>query len=70
VAGTNTFFIVNFNDIPAHKKTQVCHTKAVCEVKLDRDDPDCTRITIRGNIIFYPGDVGTNTASLELVKSS
>ena len=68
MAGTYTFFIIDFNDIPAHKKKQVCHTKVVCEVKPEKDDPDRTRITIRGNIICFPGDFGTNTASLELVK--
>ena len=40
----------------------------VCKVRPKKDDPDCTRITIGGCIIFYPGDVGTNTASLELIK--
>jgi hypothetical protein len=40
----------------------------VCEVRPDKDDPDCTRITIGGNRICFPGDVGTNTASLKLVK--
>ncbi len=40
----------------------------VCEVWPDKDDLDCTRITIGGNHICFPGDVGTNTASLELFK--
>ncbi len=40
----------------------------VCEVHPEKDDPDRTRITIGGNHICYLGDVGTNTASLELVK--
>ena len=40
----------------------------VCEVRPDKDDPDHTRITIGGSPICYPGDVGTNTASLELFK--
>jgi hypothetical protein len=40
----------------------------VCEVRPERDDPDHTRITIGGNRICFPVDVGTNTASLELVK--
>ena len=68
VAGTNTFFLIDYDDIPAHKKKQICHTKVVCEVRPEKDDPDRTRITIGGSIIFYPGDVGTNTASLELIK--
>ena len=47
---------------------QICHTMVVPEVGPDKDDLDCTLITIGGNIIFYPGDVSTNTASLELIK--
>ncbi len=34
----------------------------------EKDDPDCTRITIGGNHICFLGDMGTNTASLKLVK--
>ena len=40
----------------------------VCEVRPEKDNPDCTHITIRGSIIYYPSSVGTNTASLELIK--
>ena len=40
----------------------------VCEVHPDKDDPDCTRITIGGNFICFPNNVGTNTALLKLVK--
>ena len=40
----------------------------VCEVRPEKDDPNRTRITIGGSRICYPSDVGTNTASLELVK--
>ncbi len=40
----------------------------VCEVRPEKDGPDCTPITIGGNCICYPGNVGTNTALLELVK--
>jgi hypothetical protein len=68
VEGTNTFFLINYNDIPAHKCKEICHTLVVCKVRPEKDDPDRTRITIGGSRICYPGDVGTNTASLELVK--
>ncbi len=40
----------------------------VCENQPDKDDPNHTRITFGGNRICYPGNVGTNTASLELLK--
>jgi hypothetical protein len=39
-----------------------------CEVCLEKDDPKRTQITIGGNRICYPGNVCTNTASLELLK--
>ncbi len=68
VVGINTFFRIEYNDIPAHKRKEICHTLVVCEVRPDKDDPDCTRITIGGSKICYPRDVGTNTASLKLVK--
>jgi hypothetical protein len=68
VAGTNTFFLIEYHDIPAHKRKEICHTMVVCEVRPEKDDPDRTRITIGGSRICYPGDVGTNTSSLELFK--
>ena len=40
----------------------------VCEVKPHKKDPNRTCITVAGSQIFYPGDVGTPTRSLELVK--
>jgi hypothetical protein len=48
VAGTNTFFLIDYLDIPAHKRKEICHTMVVCEVRPEKDDPDRTRITIRG----------------------
>ncbi len=40
----------------------------VYKVRPEKDNPDFTCITIGGNRICFPDDVGTNTASLELVK--
>ena len=40
----------------------------VCEVRPNKDDPNCTRITVAGNRVSYPGDVTTPTGSLELLK--
>ncbi len=40
----------------------------VCEVRKGKDDENHTRITVGGNLICYPGNAGTNTASLELIK--
>jgi hypothetical protein len=40
----------------------------ICEVRPEKNYPDHTPITIGGNRICYLGNVGTNTALLELVK--
>jgi hypothetical protein len=40
----------------------------VCEVRPQKADPNHTRITIGGNRICYPGDTGTKTGSIEMVK--
>ncbi len=53
---------------PQTASARVTYTKVVCEYRPQKDDPNRTRITIGGNRICYPGDCGTKTASLELVK--
>ena len=40
----------------------------VCEVKPHKEDTNRTLITVEGSQICYPGDVGTPTGSLDLVK--
>jgi hypothetical protein len=39
VVGTNTFFLINYHDIPFHKWKEICHTMVVCEVPPEKDDP-------------------------------
>jgi hypothetical protein len=68
VAGTNTFHLIAYADIPHQKRKQIIYTKVVCEVREGKDDENCTRITVGGNLICYPGNAGTNTALLELIK--
>ncbi len=68
VVGTNTFFLIDHHNIPIQKWKEICHTMVVCKVHLEKDDPDCTHITIGSNCICFLGDEGTNTTSLKLVK--
>jgi hypothetical protein len=68
VAGTNTFFLINYHIIPCHKQKEICHTMVVCKVRPEKHDPDCTRIMISGNCICFLVNMITNTASLKLVK--
>ena len=66
IEGTNTFFVIKFEDIPKERLNEICYTSVVCEVIPVKKDPNRTRITICGTNVCYLGDVGTNTASLEL----
>ena len=68
IEGKNTFFVIKFEDIPKDILKEISNTSAFCEVRPCKKDPKRTRITICGTNVFYPGDVGTNTASLELFK--
>jgi hypothetical protein len=68
VEGTDTFRPIHFGDIPVDRCADVTYTKVVCEVRSQKEDPNRTRITIGGNRICYPGDTGTRTGSLEVVK--
>ena len=66
--GTDTFYVINFEDIPKYCLRKICYTSAVCEVRTVKKYPNCTRITICGTNVCYPGDVGNNTASIERFK--
>jgi hypothetical protein len=68
VGGTNTFFPIDYHDISMHKRREICHAMIECEVYPDKGNPNRTLITIGGNRICYPCNVGTNTALMELLK--
>ena len=52
VKGTNTFHVIRYEDIPKDKRTDICHTRVVCEICLGKDDPNRTRITVNGGYIY------------------
>ena len=68
VAGTYTFCVIHYADIPRDRRKEIAHVKVVCEVRPQKTDPNRTRITGAGNHISYPGNVGTPTASLDIVN--
>ena len=68
VEGTNTMRPIMFHKIPHDQLKDVAHVRVVCDVKLGKEDPNRTRITIGGNTIAYAGDCGTKTGSIEVVK--
>ena len=68
IACTDTFCVIRYTDIPCDRQTEIAHVKVVCEVRPQKIDPNRTRITVAGNRILYPGDVGTPSACLDFVK--
>ena len=69
VEGTNTFYVIHFEDMPKDRLNKICYNSVVCEVIPGKKDPNRTIITICGTNFCYPGGVGTNTVSLELFIS-
>ena len=68
IEGTDALFIVHYHDIPADRRKEVNYTSVVYKVRPQKEDPNRTQINIGGNRIYYPGDVGTPTASLKFFK--
>ena len=68
IEGKNTLFAIKFEKIPKDRLNEICYTSVVFEVRPGGKYQNRTRVTICGTNVCYPGDVGTNTASLELFK--
>ena len=64
--GTDTFCFICFEIIPRHRHKGTTFTKVVCKFRPEKEDLNCTRITIMGNRVVYAGDDGTKTASIDL----
>ena len=66
IKDTDTFCIIRFADIPRDQRKGITFTKVVCKFFPKKEDSNCMRITIMGNIVVYVGNTGTKTASLDL----
>ena len=61
--GTATFRVIKFESIPHVRWKEIYHISVVCGFRPNKDDPNCTRITVAGNRVSYPGDVATPGAT-------
>ena len=68
VKGTNTFYVIRYEYINLDCRKVIDFSKVVCNFCPKKSDPNRTRITIAGHNISYPGNVGTKTASLDLIE--
>ena len=68
INGTNTIFFVRKQDVPLDRRKDITYGKFVCEYKPNKAEKERTRFTVGGDKINYPGDCGTPTGDLTLVK--
>jgi len=68
IQGTNTIFFIHKHQVPADRWKDITYAKFVCELKPNKAEVHRTRLTVGGDKVHYPGDVGTPTADLTLVK--
>ncbi len=68
IKGTDTIFFIHKHDIPLNRRRDITYGKFVCEYKPNKTEKERTRLTVGGDKINYPGDCGTPTADLTLVK--
>jgi hypothetical protein len=63
IKGTDTIFFIRKHQVPEDRWKDVTYAKFVCELKPNKAKVHCTLLTVGGNKVHYPGDVGTPTAS-------
>jgi hypothetical protein len=65
---TETIFFINKTNIPQDRRGNISNRRFVCAYREEKKDKYCTRITMSGNLIKYPGDCGISAADLLTVK--
>ena len=68
VEGKNTFRIIRFEDMARNRWKEICHSMVLCDVLPQKEDPNRTRITVAGSLIFYPRDIGTPKGFIDLAN--
>ena len=68
VEGTDTVFFIDKQYIPVDRWKDVTFGRVVADYHPDKSGPYCTRLTVGGDRVNYPGDCGTPTVSLTTVR--
>ncbi len=68
IKGTDTIFFIHKHQVPQDRFKDVTYAKFVWELKPNKTETHQTRLMVGGDKVHYPGDVGTPTANLTLVK--
>ena len=65
-SGTNTIFFITKDKVPAGRT--VTYGRIVDKIRPQKAETHCTRLTVEGNLIHFPGDVTTPTEDLITAK--
>jgi hypothetical protein len=68
VEGTDALHFIDYNEIPRDRRKDVTYARICADYRPEKSDPNRIRITVGGNLVNYPGDVGIKTADLLTVK--
>ena len=69
IKGTDTIRFVRKEEIPPERFKDITYGKFVCEEKPNKAEVHRTRLTVGGDKVNYPYEVGTPTAEMLLVKT-
>jgi hypothetical protein len=68
VDGTDALDFIHPDDVPTERRKDITYARICADYRPEKSDPNRIRITVGGNLVNYPGDVGTRTAVLLTVK--
>ena len=68
VEDTNNFHAIRYEDIPLYRRAGISFSKVVCTFLPKTRVPTALASPLRAKTKQIPGDVGTKTASIDLVK--
>jgi hypothetical protein len=65
---TNTIQFIHQHEVPKDQMKDITYDQLVCTVQPKKAEPNCTRFTVGGDRINYPGEVATPIAELLVTK--
>jgi hypothetical protein len=68
VEGTDALFFIPKSDVPPEQLRDIMYARICANYRPEKADPNRIQITLGGNLVHYPGNIGTRTADLLTVK--
>jgi len=66
IPGTDTCFFIRKSQVPKHKRAT--YGRICCNVRLQKEEIYCTRLTVGGNLVDFPGNTSAPTTDLLTAK--